>query len=239
VSGEAVVQQHDHNRTSRWVGGRAGLSLPLGFVVSGAARLGSVVAAPAIETDSAQDIVDLSGYLSWQRTAFGFEAGLTQTDAFRPFSPEPFLLIDSLRPLGTTRWMTFSGRVSPRQWMTIEGWYSDPMKGTVDGIPPTHSSLTGTIRSKFLRTFPSGIFELKLQLGMEAWSDGVIGRDAAGAPITLGGATFFRSVLQMKLGSLILFWDRYNLSGNKRSYVPEYFVPRFGSTFGARWEFSN
>lgn len=239
ISGEAVVQQHDHNRTSRWVGGRAGLSLPLGFVVSGAARLGSVVAAPAVETDSAQDIVDLSGYLSWQRTAFGFEAGLTQTDAFRPFSPEPFLLIDSLRPLGTTRWMTFSGRISPRQWMTIEGWYSDPMKGTVDGIPPTHSSLTGTIRSKFLRTFPSGIFELKLQLGMEAWSDGVIGRDAAGAPITLGGATFFRSVLQMKLGSLILFWDRYNLSGNKRSYVPEYFVPRFGSTFGARWEFTN
>jgi hypothetical protein len=43
----------------------------------------------------------------------------------------------------------------------------------------------------------------------------------------------------MKLGSLIFFWDRLNLSGNKRSYVPEYLVPRFGSTFGARWEFAN
>ncbi|HEV8125944.1 MAG TPA: TonB-dependent receptor [Gemmatimonadales bacterium] len=239
VNGEAVLQQHEGNRTSRWVSAGAGLSLPFGVVLSGSARLGSVVAAPAIDSEEAQDIVDLSGRLSWQRTAIGLEVGLTQTDAFRPESPQPFLLIDSLRAPGTTRWLTFAGRISPRQWMTLEGWYSDPLQGTVDGIPPTHSSLTGTIRSRFLRTFPSGIFELKLQLGMEAWSDGVIGRDAGGAAITLGGATFFRSVLQMKLGSLIMFWDRLNLSGNKRSYVPEYFVPRFGSTFGVRWEFSN
>jgi hypothetical protein len=123
--------------------------------------------------------------------------------------------------------------------MTVEGWYSDPLEGTIDGLPPTHSSITGTIRSRFLRTFPSGIFDLKLQLGMEAWSDGIIGRDAAGNPIFHGGATFFRSVIEMRLGGLIFFWDRLNLSGNKRSYVPEYFVPRFGSTFGARWEFAN
>jgi hypothetical protein len=239
VNGEAVFQQHDGERSSRWLAGRAGLQLPLGVVLSGAVRAGTVVAAPSIETDSAQTIVDFSGHLSWQRKRLGLEVGLTQTDAFRPHTPQPFLLIDSLRPSGTTQWVTVSARVSPLQWMTIEGWYSDPLEGSIDGIPPTHSSITGTIRSKFLRTFPSGIFDLKLQLGMEAWSDGVIGRDTGGAAIFHGGATFFRSVVEMKLGSLIFFWDRLNLSGNKRSYVPEYLVPRFGSTFGARWEFAN
>jgi hypothetical protein len=239
LNGEVVYQRHDGERTSRWLAGRAGLLLPLGVVLSGAARAGSVVAAPSITTDSAQEIVDLQGQMSWQRKLVGFELGLAQTDGFRPLSPQPFLLIDSLQPSGTTRWVTVAARLTPLQWLTVEGWYSDPLNATVDGIPPTHSYITGTIRSKFLRTFPSGIFDLKLQLGMEAWSDGVIGRDAAGAPIFHGGATFFRSIIEMRLGSLFLYWDRLNLSGNKRSYVPEYSVPRFGSTFGARWEFTN
>jgi hypothetical protein len=239
VNGEAVFQRHDGERTSSWIAGRAGLQLPFDVVLSGAARAGQVVAAPSIETDSAQSILDLSGQLSWQRRRLGLELGLTQTDGFQPHVPQPFLLIDSLRASGTTQWLTVSARISPLQWLTVEGWYSDPLKGTIDGIPPTHSSITGTIRSRFLRTFPSGIFDLKLQLGMEAWSDGVIGRDASGNAVFHGGATFFRSVIQMKLGGLILFWDRLNLSGNKRSYVPEYLMPRFGSTFGARWEFAN
>jgi hypothetical protein len=239
VNGEAAYQLHESNRTSRWIGARAGLALPLGVVLSGSARAGKVVAAPSIRSDTAQTILDLQGLVSWQRSRVGLEVGVSQTHAFQPFSYQPFLLYDSLRALGTTRWLTVSGRLSPRQWLTIEGWYSDPMGTIVEGLPPKHSNLTGTIRSKFLRTFPSGIFDLKLQLGMEAWSDGIIGRDAAGSPIKLGGATFFRSVVQMKLGGLVLFWDRMNLSGNKRSYVPEYFVPRFGSTFGARWEFNN
>ncbi|MEO8295112.1 MAG: TonB-dependent receptor [Gemmatimonadota bacterium] len=239
VNGEAVYQLHESNRVSQWIGARAGLSLPLSLVLSGSARAGSVVAAPSITSDTAQTILDLQGLLSWQHSRVGLEVGMSQTHAFQPYSYQPFLLYDSLRAMGTTRWLTVSGRISPKQWLTVEGWYSDPMGTIVEGLPPKHSSVTGTIRSKFLRTFPSGIFDLKLQLGMEAWSDGIIGRDATGTPVKLGGATFFRSVVQMRLGGLILFWDRMNLSGNKRSYVPEYFVPRFGSTFGARWEFSN
>ncbi|MEO8201487.1 MAG: Plug domain-containing protein [Gemmatimonadota bacterium] len=239
VNGEAGYRIHEGDRTSRWLGARAGLTLPLGVVLSGSARAGSIVAAPAIEADTAQTILDLQGLLNWERRVVGLQVGLSQTHAFQPFAYQPFLLYDSLRALGTTQWLTVSGRISPRQWLTVEGWYSDPMGTVVEGLPPKHSSITGTIRSKFLRTFPSGIFDLKLQLGMEAWSDGIIGRDASGAAIKLGGATFFRSVVQMRLGGLILFWDRLNLSGNKRSYVPEYLVPRFGSTFGARWEFSN
>ncbi|MGE3526964.1 MAG: TonB-dependent receptor plug domain-containing protein [Gemmatimonadales bacterium] len=239
LSGEIVYQRHDENRESRWTGAQAGLALPLGFTLAGAARLGKVVAAPAVLTDSAQDLTDLSAHLGFHSRPVTLEIGIARTDAFRPFVPQPFLLIDSLRPPGRTDWLTVSGRIAPLQWLTIEGWYSDPMGASVDGIPPTHSYVTGTIRSQFLRKFPSGIFDLKLQLGMEAWSSGTIGVDGTGTPIELGGATFFRSQVQIRLGRLIIFWDRINLNGEKRSFVPEYFVPRFGSTFGARWEFVN
>ena len=106
-------------------------------------------------------------------------------------------------------------------------------------MPPTHSTNTATIRSKFLRKFRSGIFDLKLQLRMESWGRGIIGRDAAGAPITLRGATFYESLLEIQLQSFTLYWDRRNLSGTKLTYVPGFQIPSYGSNFGVRWEFAN
>ena len=102
----------------------------------------------------------------------------------------------------------------------MQSWYSDPRKGSVDGVPPTHSLTTATIRSKFLRKFRSGIFDLKLQVGMEAWGDGTIGRDASGAPISLRGATFFKSLVEFQLQSFTVYWDRGNLSGDRAHVRP-------------------
>jgi hypothetical protein len=113
LDGEAVLQQHDGDRSSRWLAGRAGLQLPLSLVLSGAVRAGTVVAAPSILSDPAQTIVDFSGHLGWQEKHLGLEVGLTQTDAFRPLAPQPFLLVDSLRPSGTTRWMTVAAGCRP------------------------------------------------------------------------------------------------------------------------------
>ena len=67
----------------------------------------------------------------------------------------------------------------------------------------------------------------------------MIGRDGAGAPIRLGGATFFRSLLQIQLQSFSLFWDRGNLSASDLTYVPGFEIPAYGSVFGVRWEFLN
>ena len=106
-------------------------------------------------------------------------------------------------------------------------------------MPPTHSLTTATIRSKFLRKFSSGIFDLKLQLGMEAWGRGTIGRDASGAPITLRGATFFKSMVEFQLQSFTVYWERGNLTGTKLTYVPGFRVPAYPSNFGVRWEFLN
>jgi hypothetical protein len=129
--------------------------------------------------------------------------------------------------------------VAPLQWITLESRYSDPRKGAVDGVPPTHSISTATIRSKFLRKFRSGIFDLKLQLSMESWGRGTIGRDATGAPINLRGATFYGSLLEIQLQSFTLYWDRRNLTGTKLTYVPGFRIPPYGSNFGVRWEFTN
>jgi hypothetical protein len=98
---------------------------------------------------------------------------------------------------------------------------------------------TATIRSKFWRQFPSGIFDLKLQLGMEAWGRGTIGRDGLGAPINLRGATFFTSQIEIQLQSFTLYWNRGNNSASKLTYVPGFQLPAYGSNFGVRWEFLN
>ena len=136
-------------------------------------------------------------------------------------------------------WITASVRIAPLQWITLETWYSDPRGEAPEGLPPTHSMSAATIRSKFLRQFPSGIFDLKLQLSMEAWGRGTIGRDASGAPINLRGATFFKSLVEVQLQSFTIYWDRGNLSATDLTYVPGFRLPSFGSNFGVRWEFLN
>jgi hypothetical protein len=90
-----------------------------------------------------------------------------------------------------------------------------------------------------MRAFPSGVFDLKLQLGMESWGQGTIGRDALGDPVNLRGATFFTSLVEFQIQSFSLYWQRGNLSATKLTYVPGFRLPAFGSNFGVRWEFVN
>jgi hypothetical protein len=85
--------------------------------------------------------------------------------------------------------------------------------------------VAGTIRSKFLRTFPSGIFDLMLRLAMENWGTGIIGRDALGTPVRLHGASFVRSLIQFQLGSFSVYWDRVNLTSSHLGYVPGFEIP--------------
>ena len=239
VSAEAVHQGHHGGRSSDYVALAAGLQPVRGLSLTGTARLGNVVAAPSITADTAQRLRDFEASLAWDRRAVGVRLQFTRTAAFNPFAYADFLLIPSLAPAPEMDWVTLSARVAPLRWVTLQSWYSDPRKGTVDGVPPTHSVSTATIRSKFLRAFPSGIFDLKLQLGMESWGSGTIGRDVVGAPINLRGATFFTSLVEFQLQSFTVYWSRGNLSGTPLTYVPGFQLPSFGSNFGVRWEFSN
>jgi hypothetical protein len=118
--------------------------------------------------------------------------------AFRPTGYWYYAQLDSIAPSGPTQWLTVGGRIAPRQWFTVSGWYQKPVQSRTRRDAAGYSFVQAAIRSKFLRTFPSGIFDLKLAMTMESWGTGVLGRDSEGEPVTLKGATFFRGLIQMQ-----------------------------------------
>jgi hypothetical protein len=239
VSSEVAYQRHDGERSSRWIGGRAGVSLPFGFELTAAGRLGEAVAAPAISTDSARTLRDWQASALWRRPWIELEGSYTRTAAFSPFPYQPYAGIPFIGRAPATEWLTARGRLTPLSWLTLEGWYSNPRRGTLEGMPPKHSLGAGTIRTRLQRIFPSGVLDVKLRLSVEHWYPGVVGRDAAGAPVTIGGATFFRSLVQVALGSLQFYWDRSNLTATERVYVPGLPISGRPSEFGVRWTFLN
>jgi hypothetical protein len=241
LEGEVGYRTHDAGRTSQWVGVRGSLGLPLGLEVQGTLRQGSIVAAPSILTNKAQNLTDWGGTLRWQRPWAGVEVGYAHTDRFTPLAYRSFVpTVPGLAPAPATDWVTVGWRLAPKKWLTLEGWYSDPTgKGVPDGLPATHSLTSATIRSKFWRSFRSGIFDFKAQVAYETWGDGVIGRDSLGAAIPLDGASFWRTEIEIRLDSFLLYWDRYNLAASRKSYVPGFRILNFGSTFGVKWEFTN
>jgi len=236
---EAAWLSYDNSRQSQWIGARAGVTLPYGFGVSGSARLGKVVAAPSIEDNAAQKVNDLTGTLTWQRTWLSLQADVSQTSAFNALAPQPYLNVPALAATEATTWLTVGGKIAPVPWIILESRYSNPTSGTPNGNPPTHSLTTATIRSKFIRTFPSGTFDLKAQVGVESWGDGVIGLDASAAPVALNGATFLRAYLELAIGPFRFYYDRMNLMGTDQTYVPGFVIPPYGSTYGIRWTFVN
>ena len=239
LGGEGVYRTHDEDRTSRWAGLRAGIALPAGFAASGAFRSGEYVPVPAIEASGTQDLNELEGTVGWALSWVGVEASFARTAAFAPLPYQPFPGVVSLAPLDETEWVTLSGRLAPLDWISVQGSFSNPTGTAPDGLPPRHYHLTGTIRSKFLRTFRSGSFDLKLELGVEGWESGVIGRDATGAAVVLPAAQFIRSLVRLQIDSFSLFWESRNLGNTADGYVPGYRVPRYSGLFGIRWGFVN
>jgi hypothetical protein len=238
-SAELVHLRHYGGRASDYADLAAGFQFVRGLMLTGTARLGTMVAAPSIPTDPEQDVRDYQATLGWNRARLGFELSYARSSAFGAYGYADFPTVPLLAPAPATEWVTVSARVAPLQWLTLQSWYSDPRDLSPDGVPPTHSMSTATIRSKFLRKFPSGIFDLKLQLSMETWGKGIIGRDAFGSPVELKGATFFRSLVQFQLDKFYLYWDRVNLSATKLTYVPGFLIPAYGSQFGVSWTFWN
>jgi len=239
VSGEAGYQRHDGGRSSSWVGLRAGTRLPLGLEATGSVRLGKIVAAPAVLTDPEQTIRDWQLSVGWKRRWAELEGGLAHTAAFAPQAFQQYAAIAILAPSAATDWLTGHARLSPLPWIALDGWASDPRHATPDGLPPRHLLGSGTIRTKFLRLFPSGTLDIELRLAVEHWSNGISGRDVFGNPVALPAATYFRSLVQIALGSFQFYWDRANLTETQNAYVPGLPIAGRPSEFGVRWTFAN
>ena len=243
---EGVYRRHDGGRSSEWLAARAGITLPMGFSASGVWRRGSEVALPSIVADEAQDLDDRSIMAGWQGGFAEVEASYTSNAGYRPAPFAQYPQLASIGPSGRTNWVTVNARIAPRQWLILDGWYSTPQGTRPEGQPPTQSVINGTIQSKFLPTFKSGIFNVKLQFSMENWGTGVIARDKDGEPITLKGATYVRSYIGLQIGAFMAYYNRYNVQGTGLPYVPNsnpgrggLGPPAFASTFGVRWDFSN
>lgn len=252
VAVEGIYQRHDGSRESRWGTARLGLAfaegerLPLGLRLPFAVRLGAVardgrrVQTPSLLSEPEQRFTDLEATagIDWGR--LGVEGRFRRLDAWTPTTYRAFRNVVSLGPVPETKWVSLKGRIAPLSWLTFESVYDHPLEGArPDGVPPQHSWTTATIRSKFLRNFPSGIFDLKVQGIVENWSSGVIGRDANGVAIALPSATFYRSIIQLQIGPFIAWYDRVNWQGSRLGNVPGFAIQNLGTSYGVRWEFAN
>ncbi|MDT9151154.1 hypothetical protein RSW37_25820, partial [Escherichia coli] len=76
------------------------------------------------------------------------------------------------------------------------------------------------VRSRFLRQFPSGILDLKLQLAGEAWDDGVLGHRADGTPVLVPSNALTRLSLEISFGRFLAYYHRTNLLGSAIEIIP-------------------
>jgi hypothetical protein len=236
---QLVAQRHDGDRRGQWVTGRIGLKLPWGFHVGASLSDGHRVQSPSLIDDLPQHFTDAQGTMGFESRRLTVDAGVARDDGWRPQAFPEFVPVASYAPLPQTDWFTVHARLAPLGWFTLETAFQNPRIGLPDGTPPKHALSTATVRSRFLRNFPSGIFELKLQAIVESWSPGIAGRDTAGKAIALPGASQFRTMIQLKLGPFFAYWDRVNLQSVHTGSVPGFVIQPLGSTFGIRWEFSN
>ena len=121
----------------------------------------------------------------------------------------------------------------------LTAWYSHPRTKPGDFQPPQHGRVDFTFRSKFWRTFRSGVFEFLLRYGIEYWSTGTAGINTLGQPEALPGATFHEWFVELQLVGFKVFWNLRNARNSLSQYVPSLSYPRNAQTFGVRWEFAN
>jgi len=237
---EAGHRRHSGERSSEWVAARAAVQLPAGLTLAGTWRSGTVVDYPMIAADTARAVRDRSATLGWQAPVLGVEVGYARTSAPTPAPSWTYPHLGIVGHRGDAEWLTAHLRLAPRHWFTVTGWYSQPLgERAVEGTPPSHALAEAALRSKFLRVFPSGFFELKLAATLESFGTGVVGRDSTGTAATLDGATFVRLQWQMQFGSFTAYLDRQNFLSARAGYVPGIRTLEAANTFGIRWVFWN
>ena len=216
-SAEAVHQRHYGGRNSDYVALSAGLQPVRGLALTGSARIGEVVAAPAITADTAQEISRLRGghrvesargSASARLLPHGRRSVPSATPSF-PGSPR-------IGPVPETEWVTAAVRLAPLRWFTLEGWYSDPRDVTPGRNPA--DPLAG--RSDHSIEVPAPVPQRHLR------PEAPVQRGDRGAPASSAGTRAarrsgsaappsIRSLLQIQLQSFSIFWDRGNLSATE------------------------
>ncbi len=237
-SGGARWASHEGDRESRAAWGSLGLHAGP-FSVAGDVRWADAVAHPVLTADTAQTTLDLGARAGISSRRLTLHAGVEERDAF---TPADLAVLAGFPVLGATQAATYAvGDLSVSLGsLTFAGWFADPISGEAPAFqPPSQSRASVTFRSKFVRTFPSRAFDLKVQIAVEAWSAGVAGLDENGDPIPLPGTSVGEAFLQFELASFHLFYSLKNALRSQEGFVPGYEYPRNRQTFGVKWLFHN
>jgi hypothetical protein len=239
VSGDARVRTHEGDRTSRRVHGAAALYLGPAYV-AGDISWGDAVQAPAIEEDTAQRTFDQGVRAGLDTKWLAGFVGMVRRDAYQPYRYPELLVLPGLSQSPEATYLVSEVYLRPWSALTLSGWYSNPVRGeAADLQPPNHLRAALTLRTKFWRTFPSGAFDLKVQVAVESWSDGTAGLTGDGAPIPLPAATFWEYHLAVQLVEFTAFWSLRNAQLADQDFVPGLEYSGNLQTFGVSWTFSN
>ena len=239
VAGDAGYRRHEHDRTSKWVRGSAGIYYgPLSLVGEAAVR--DVVAAPVFAGDTAQATTDLQLRLGLRSRWLSGNATVQKRDAYAPVPYLELPIIPALGPSPKATYLVADAYLSPISALTLSGQYSNPVSGeAADFQPPQHVRAALTLRSKFWRTFRSGAFDLKLQVATERWAEGTGGMSDQGTPIRLPAAQFWDFQVEVQLVSFTAFWVLRNGTLSEDEFVPGLPYPGNAQYFGASWVFGN
>lgn len=246
LAGDARHAEYSRGRTGRRAHLAAGLALPAGLSLHGDLAWAHDLQAPLDSTDTGQRTVDASGAVRWDRHWITLEIGGASRDAFAPIGfPVGLTAADSsgparLSPTQRTHYVTAHGTLGLLPGLQIAGWYFDPLvSGGNDFEPPYHARAALTFYSKFWRVYRSGIFALRGELAMEAWSRGTAGLDTAGQLLTLPGATIGEVNIEVRIAGVTIFWVQRNVTLQRMTYVPGFDYPRRYQYYGVRWIFTN
>lgn len=241
VVASARQSSYAGSRSGTRVHGGAGLELPYGFSAHGDVVWSRQPAAPFVTAADAQETTDLAAAVGWRSRWARVELGGGRRDPFTPAgAPAGLKPIGSLGPSFSTRYVSAFASVAPPflGGLELSGWYVNPEEPLAsDFEPPHHARVSAVFRSKFWRTFPSGILTLRGEVAVESWSEGRGGRDSTGVPFVLYGRTFVDTNIEIRLGDATIVWVLRNARATRAGYVPGLGYPIAVQYFGVRWTF--
>jgi hypothetical protein len=232
---------------STHVAGRRSMDASLGaefrpwpaLALHAAARLRDAVAVPAVLTDTAQRVTDVTGGVSFASRVADLDVSVARHGGYAAPLYGVFDTLVPAYPSLPVRTVTASFAIRPTMYLSLSGWVRHPLDPVSSAYePPFHSRLWATFRSRLLPILRRNAFDFTAEVAMEGWSHGALGADRSGTPLFLGGATVLDYRIEMRLLSAALFWTLRNARGERYQVIPGVH-PSQGQRYGVRWEFTN
>jgi hypothetical protein len=197
------------------------------------------VAAPAVLTDTAQHVTDVTGGVAFTSRGADLDVSVARHGGY--VAPL-YGVFDSLVPAYPSlpvRTVTATFALRPTMYLSLSGWVRHPLDPASSAYePPYHSRLWATFRSRLLPILRRNAFDFTAEVAMEGWSHGVLGADSTGAALRLPPGLVLDYRLEMRLLGAAIFWTFRNGRAEHYSLIPGVVAPQ-GQRYGVRWEFNN